>query len=970
MRKFYLSVIMLCISFSIYSQRLLTWTPEFPTDNGNITFTIDATKGNRGLFNYEGGNSNNVYVHIGLITSASTSASDWKYTKFTWGSTDPLARATALGSNRYSYTINNIRSFFGVPAGESIRKITVLFRNADGSLKQTNSDNSDMYIPVYNAGELAVRLNLPVTEPRFIPWVEPISISAGQPITVTGVSTASSSLTLRLNGNVVGTATSATTITATPNVVNCENKIILEGTSGSTTVRDSVVFFIAPTTAIAALPSGLKDGINYEADPTAVTLVLYAPNKNNVVVVGDFSNWTVACLNQMNRTPDNLRYWIRLTGLTSGQLYKFQYLVDGTIRTTDPYTELILDPSYDGTIPATSYPNIPSYPTGNTTGIVGTFQTNQQPYNWTATGYTRPDKKNLVIYELLLRDFLAQSNYQVLIDTLTYIQKLGVNAIELLPVTEYEGNSSWGYNPSFFFAPDKAYGPKNLLKKFIDEAHKKGIAVIMDAVLNHATNSSPLAQLYWDAGNNRPAANSPYFNVNATHPFNVFNDFNHDSEATKYHTARYIRHWLTEYRIDGFRWDLSKGFTQRICADVNCWNAYDAARVATWQRYYDSTQAVSPGSVNILEHLGNDDEESDLASRGMLLWGKMTDQYNQNTMGYSDNSNLGRVYHGNRSGWTQPHLVGYAESHDEERIMFKNKTFGNSSNPSHDVKSLPVALKRTEAMQPFLLMVPGPKMIYQFQELGYDHSIFECFNGTLPTPYGNDQCKLDNKPFEWGYNNVPERKRIYHVIAALNKLRMLKPQAFIAGSLSGSLDAGLVKQFRVVHSDLSFVVAGNFDVTNKTININFPSAGTWYNFIDGGSTDISGTSLSAEFAPGEYRIYLNQDISSGLELPVPPPPPVRNIPNKNGIGLLVYPNPAIASGKIDYMVPTGGKVNIRLYSYSGQYITTILDQPSFAGTYTIPVPASIRTLASGMYMIRILQNGKSFTTIFFKNNPK
>jgi hypothetical protein len=136
------------------------------------------------------------------------------------------------------------------------------------------------------------------------------------------------------------------------------------------------------------------------------------------------------------------------------------------------------------------------------------------------------------------------------------------------------------------------------------------------------------------------------------------------------------------------RWDLSKGFTQTNCGNnISCWNSYDASRVATWQRYYDSTQVVSAGSINILEHLGNDDEEADLAGRGMLLWGKMTDAYNQNTMGYNTNADISRAYYKNRTGWGQPHLVTYAESHDEERIMYKNLTFGNSANAAHNVKT-------------------------------------------------------------------------------------------------------------------------------------------------------------------------------------------------------------------------------------------------------------------------------------------
>lgn len=102
------------------------------------------------------------------------------------------------------------------------------------------------------------------------------------------------------------------------------------------------------------------------------------------------------------------------------------------------------------------------------------------------------------------------------------------------------------------------------IKEFIDSAHAKGIAVIMDMVLNHVFGSSPLAQMYWDSKASAPAANNPWLNTVAKHPFNVGNDFNHESPATKQLVSNVVKHWLTQYHIDGFRWDLSKGFTQKI----------------------------------------------------------------------------------------------------------------------------------------------------------------------------------------------------------------------------------------------------------------------------------------------------------------------------------------------------------------------------------------------------------------------
>ena len=158
---------------------------------------------------------------------------------------------------------------------------------------------------------------------------------------------------------------------------------------------------------------------------------------------------------------------------------------------------------------STTYPNLKPYPTGKTTGIVSVLQTAKPAYTWQVNNFSRPNKQNLIIYELLVRDFTAAGNFQTLTDTLSYLQRLGVNAIEVMPFNEFEGNSSWGYNPDFYFAPDKAYGPENVVKKFIDECHKRGIAVIMDMVLNHSFGSSPMVQMYWDGMNNIPQQTIP-----------------------------------------------------------------------------------------------------------------------------------------------------------------------------------------------------------------------------------------------------------------------------------------------------------------------------------------------------------------------------------------------------------------------------------------------------------------------------
>jgi 1,4-alpha-glucan branching enzyme len=243
------------------------------------------------------------------------------------------------------------------------------------------------------------------------------------------------------------------------------------------------------------------DGVNI-INSNSVIFSLQAPYKQFVYLIGDFNDWMVDSAYAM-KCEDNggtdVHWWLEVMGLDPQTEYAFQYLVDGEIRIADPYSEKILDPWNDSDIPVSIYPDLKVYPAGKTSEIVSTFQIDRPEYIWQTTDYTRPPKTNLIIYEMLLRDFIVAHDYETLIDTLDYLQNLGVNALELMPVSEFEGNSSWGYNPSFYFAPDKYYGTADALKHLIDECHARGMAVIQDIVLNHSYGSSPLVRLYWDS---------------------------------------------------------------------------------------------------------------------------------------------------------------------------------------------------------------------------------------------------------------------------------------------------------------------------------------------------------------------------------------------------------------------------------------------------------------------------------------
>ena len=374
----------------------------------------------------------------------------------------------------------------------------------------------------------------------------------------------------------------------------------------------------------------------------------------------------------------------------------------------------------------------------------------------------------------MVRDFIAAGNWQTLTDTLNYLKNLGVNAIEVMPFNNFEGASSWGYNPNFYFAPDKVYGTETALKQFIDACHQNGMAVIMDMVLNHSFGSSPMVQMYFDNTNNIPAANSPWFSPHYTHAYDVGYQFNNATAATKEFRKRVIAYWLQNYHIDGYRFDLAKGFTPTNTCDAkgnNCnvatWGITTSKRINIWDTLYNYQQSVAPGSYTILEMFADNNEEQVYSNGGMMTWGNMNYNFNQATMGYNTDWDFSGGIYTNR-GFPNPTLVTYQESHDEERLMWKNEQYGNSSG-SYNIKDTATGLNRNAMAAAFWALIPGPKMLWQFGELGYDYSINTCSDGVTI----NNNCRYRSKPIKWDYLQNVNRKSLHDIYSGLLKLRTM-----------------------------------------------------------------------------------------------------------------------------------------------------------------------------------------------------
>ncbi len=883
MKKILLSAAIILLSYTLPAQ-LLTWSPQFPNDNSTVVITVDASKGNQGLYNYS--DPNNIYVHVGVTTNLSGSGGQqWLYvngsTGGAWGSATPALKAVSLGNNKYQYTITNIRSFLGVPAAETIKTVNILFRDANASAsavkKQANTDGSDMFIPVYPTGANAIQFTQPPIVPTFHISSEQVNATVSQSVPVTAVaSTNTGTLKLYFNGiQISGPLTNTNTISGNAVVSVAGNQqVVSELVVSGVSYYDTVQFYVAPVTTVRSLPSGVREGINYGDGCDSVTLVLFAPNKQNVVILGDFPgcSWVPQAQFQMYKTPDNNYYWFTIRGLTPGYEYSFQYSVDNLIYIADPYSEKILDPWNDQYIPAATYPNLKSTPTDpnfspGKNGYVSVLQTCAPAYNWKVPNFVKPDKHNLVIYELLVRDFGAAKNYQMLIDSINYFKRLGINAIELMPVNEFSGNESWGYNPTFYCALDKAYGTKDKFKEFIDLCHQNGIAVILDVVYNHLDSyNAPEGKLYWDGANGKPAANNPWLNQTAPHPYGVFEDLNHTATATQYWVRRALDYWIKEYKVDGYRFDLAKGFTQTQSDGTTVENL-DNTRVANLNRYYDYIMPRYPNTYMILEFLGGQRQEEQLyEAHGYLLWSECNDQYTQAAMGYTTGSDFSKImYNSSQTSFASPAAVGYMESHDKDRLMYKCVNFGNT-NGGYNVKDTATALKRMAAAASVFITTPGPKMIWQFGERGYDQSINRCEDGTI-----SNDCRIANKPPQWEKFSEQRRKDLYNAYSSLINLRLSFPDLFNSSNFSYDFydNAGLFKKYQIsdnANNGMKLNIVANLDVTQQTRTISFQNASGWYNYLSNGTgsglnggtnaTFTPSASQSITLQPGEYHVYL------------------------------------------------------------------------------------------------------------------
>lgn len=904
---------------SIFSQillLLLVLRPAFAQLSWQSGSNPEQNQGGTLLFNAVGtplaNASGTLYLHTGVTLNGQA----WQNVIGSWGSASQPS-LSLVSANLYKLDITpSIQAFYGVSAG-SITKLNVVVRNAAG-----NAQTADLTL---NVGSFDMSLGAPQENGTTI-------VQSAQAVQVQASNTGgAASYALRgPGGSLIDSVPSAETYSFS--LTSPQNgRYSLTSRRNGIAITRRFDLILGQTPVQSAMPAGLLDGINYLPGVNdRATLVLNAPGKDFVYVAGNFNNWQPNASHVMRKDPASGKFWLEINGLTAGDWYAFQYWVcDNTpatnsprvVKTADPFSTLVLSSFDDPEIVSLGvYPGLPVFNSiapgqEREVSVIQTGPNAYWNYNWTSTTKVNANlnRKDLVIYEALVRDFNSRRSYQDLIDKIDYFKNLKVNAIQLMPVMEFEGNLSWGYNPVYHMAPDKRYGAPAKLKEFIDLCHQNGIAVILDIALNHVFGRSPLERMWMldtdgDGWSNGISPDNPYCNVVPLHTLNVGSDLNHFREPenlTNTYVQRTLQEWIMNYRIDGFRWDLTQGFTNACTAnDGGCTGSYQTDRVTKLKWYSDMQWSMDPNFYVIFEHWVPAEipeyrnyRLGESPAKGIMCWSR----------GDYESAGLLKGQNPSLTPWvegTTHRLQANMESHDEERILFKAVNEAGQTNGN-----LNRALARMPALGSIFFLVPGPKMIWHFAELGWNLTQNTCSNGSV-----NNNCRLDTKPQpQWTQNwmNVPARRRIYDEWSKMIGLRT-QQNVFENGQFAFNLSVAGRPRLDVwtstqPSSSLSYVmVHANFSTTSNTFQAFFPYTGTWYNLMDNSVLNVTSTTMDITLeADGGYAVYGNQ-----------PNPLVSVLPVSNSLNLRLV-NPA-SDKQVYFQVPESTAKEVVLRSVEGR----------------------------------------------------
>lgn len=797
-----------------------------------------------------------LYAHIGVCKRGTT---DWDKVKGGWSDNTADKKFVKNSAGLWELNIGDINTYFGLPAGYDAGKIAIIARTPTGS-----AQTKDFFLDIAPEG-FAI---------NFSYNTENLVISAPTNITFTLSATEAANLSIKVDGQVIGNASNATTLSKAYNF-NTAGKfyeVTATATKGNQTLTESVTVAYPTASAQANYPGGVpKMGAVKQADGSVIFCIA-APQKKSVIIVPSWDNYQTLNKNVMKYQDynGNRYFWIQVSGLKNDQYYPYYYLVDGMTKVADPCASLMLDPYSDKWLPAGIWAEeMPKYPYDKFEDtMLAVYRGDIDSYNWSdaTKNFKTPNHTSMVVYELLLRDFTGDGSDQngkhfgtlrTAIPKLQYLADLGVNVIELMPVMEFNGNNSWGYNTNGYMALDKAYGSPNDIKEFVDWCHRLGMAVVLDIVFNQSDGLHPWYQMY-------PIASNPFYNATSPHAYNVLNDFRQDNTVLEQHWADVLRFWMNTYKVDGFRFDLVKGLGDN--ASYGNTDSYNQSRVNRMKRLNDVITSVKADGIHINELLGAAQEDNANYANGKQMgWNNINYGSGQYAMGWAEKCDDTKGFYSSTWGKTVGGTIDYAESHDEPRVANKVKKSGHAS-VKYTSTPKKQSIQRLGSLAAQMLLSPGAKMIWQFGEIAADDD------------QGSELDKLRAIAPKWDQFSNEGRNALYENYKALCWMRRDNADlfdgtaAFVQNGFSASLTTPRYIKLTKGNREIIGVFNPNISGSNVTVTVpvqylstsNSQLITSAYGFTP--SLSVNGGNATVAVPPHSFAVFATSNVSDVEEI--------------------------------------------------------------------------------------------------------
>jgi 1,4-alpha-glucan branching enzyme len=438
--------------------------------------------------------------------------------------------------------------------------------------------------------------------------------------------------------------------------------------------------FLIDTTPLGKYPLGAT------IVPGGAVFRVWAPNAASAHVAGTFNGWNAT----LHALTGNQGFWsAQVPGVAASAEYKFIFGAD-TWR-TDPHARR------------------------QVSSVGNSVIVNPGAYSWGDSGWVTPYFEDMVIYELHVGSFSGEGDgvvnypgrFRDAVDKhLDHLASLGVNMIELMPLGEFAGDRSWGYNPTFQFAVESAYGRPEDLKYLVDRCHQRGIGAIIDVVYNHM-GPSDLADNILEYDGQEIYFYPPGNGFRET-PWGPRPDYGR--VEVRDFLRDNVRLWLEEYHLDGLRVDA----TDFIKVNGDGW--------ALLKDIANAADAVSPKAIVIAEQLPNDPAVTrPIAQGGAGLDAQWNDQFHDslraalNAAGFGD-PNMSAIASGIQH-FGLAGVVNYIESHDEAAHQGRAPKAADPANPASEY-----ALGRSKVAAALVLFSAGIPMLLQGEEFLEDRN--------------------------------------------------------------------------------------------------------------------------------------------------------------------------------------------------------------------------------------------------------